>query len=192
MRLRRAVGVKYFRVTEKQAFLQAVQAEGNIRDRVMINLFLATGLRVSELSGLTIGQVSGRTVITVTGKGNKSREIPLLPAIQAELAGFIAWKQDHRESVHPYAPLFCAGQSGKRLSTRAIQHRVKHYCARANLGRTLSPHAFRHTVGYTLGKAGEPIQVIQTLLGHSNLNTTRIYVEPDIEQIQASMVRALG
>ena len=184
-------GVKYFRAEERRAFLGAVQAEGNIRDRVMINLFLATGLRVSELSGLTVGQVSGRTVITVTGKGNKSREIPVLPAIQAELSGFIAWKPDHRESVHPYAPLFC-GQTGKRLSTRAIQHRVKHYCARANLGRTLSPHAFRHTVGYTLGKAGEPIQVIQTLLGHSNLNTTRIYVEPDIEQIQASMVRALG
>lgn len=183
-------GVKYFREEEKQKFLDMVRVEGNTRDRVMFELFLATGMRISELNTLTVGKVKGLSLVTVIGKGRKAREIPLLPHIQGTLKDFLVWKQDNRESIHPNAPLFCS-RTGK-LSNRAIQHRVKHYCLKAGLDRTLSPHAFRHTVGYTLGRAGEPIQVIQTLLGHSNINTTRIYVEPSLDQIQDSMIRALS
>lgn len=184
--------VKYFTEDEKRRFLETVQAEGNRRDQVIFSLFLATGMRISELNTLTVGKAQGRPVLTVIGKGHRAREIPLLPGIRQKLTAFLSWKQENGESIHPNAPLFCNNRTSKRLSNRAIQHRVKHYCLRANLGRALSPHAFRHTVGYAMGKAGEPIQVIQTLLGHSNINTTRIYVEPDLDQITASMSRSLS
>jgi len=159
----------------------------------MFRLFFFTGMRLSELNSLTVGKLKAGLSygkIEITGKGNKTRTIPILPEIKKELERFLSWKQDNSEGQHINSPIFC-NYNGKKISNRGIQDRVKHYCLKAGI-RELSPHAFRHTVGFTMGNSGEPIQVIQKLLGHSNLNTTRIYVEPDLDQITASMSRTLG
>lgn len=183
---------KYFTREERERFIKAVMEKGIMRDKVMFNFFLATGMRISELNGLTVGKVQEGLKygsLTITGKGDRTRTIPLLNGIKEDLQGFLLWKAEAGESLHPNAPLFC-NIKGKRLSNRAIQQFVKNYCRKAGI-RELSPHSFRHTVGFTMGNRGEPIQVIQKLLGHSNLNTTRIYVEPDLDQITASMSRSL-
>ena len=184
---------KYFTREERERFIKAVMEKGIMREKVMFNFFLATGKRLSELHGLTVGKVQEGLKygsLTITGKGDRTRTIPLLNGIKEDLQGFLLWKAEAGESLHPNAPLFC-NIKGKRLSNRAIQQFVKNYCRKAGI-RELSPHSFRHTVGFTMGNRGEPIQVIQKLLGHSNLNTTRIYVEPDLDQITACMSRALG
>jgi len=185
--------VKYFTREERERFMRTVEHAGNNRDLVMFKLFLSTGLRISELNSLTVGHLRqglsyGKLVIT--GKGNKTRTIPLVNGINNELERFLSWKQDNSEGLHPNSPIFC-NYKGKKITNRGIQDRVKHYCLKVGI-RELSPHSFRHTVGFTMGNSGEPIQVIQKLLGHSNLNTTRIYVEPDLDQITASMSRSLS
>ena len=185
--------VKYFTREERERFMRTVEQAGNTRDLVMFKLFLSTGLRISELNSLTVGKLKaglGYGKLTITGKGDKTRTIPLLPSIKSDLEAFLTWKEGNRESLRLNSPVFCNSR-GKKISNRGIQDRVKHYCIKAGI-RELSPHSFRHTVGFTMGNSGEPIQVIQKLLGHSNLNTTRIYVEPDLDQITASMSRALG
>ena len=185
--------VKYFTKDERQRFMRTVEQEGNTRDLIMFQLFLATGMRISELNSLTVGKLKAGLSygkLEVTGKGNKTRTIPLVNGINGDLERFLLWKQENRESIHPNAPVFC-NYKGKKISNRAIQQKVKQYCIKAGI-RELSPHAFRHTVGFTMGNSGEPIQVIQKLLGHSNINTTRIYVEPDLDQVTMSMERSLG
>lgn len=184
--------IKYFTKEERERFMRIVEQAGNIRDLVMFKLFLSTGMRLSELNSLTVEKLrAGLSYgkIVITGKGGKSRTIPLLPAIKRELEAFLSWKQG-RESLRLNSPVFC-NNKGKKISNRGIQNRVKYYCRKAGI-RELSPHSFRHTVGFTMGNSGEPIQVIQKLLGHSNINITRIYVEPDLDQITASMNRSLG
>jgi len=86
------------------------------------------------------------------------------------------------------APLFCNYRHKKRISPRGIEKRVYYYCRKAGLERTFSPHAFRHTLGFRLGKAGIGIQVIKKLLGHTDIRISSIYVEPDMDQL----INALG
>jgi len=184
--------VKYFMKEERERFMRTVEQAGNTRDFVMFKFFFSTGMRLSELNSLTVGKLRaglGYGKLTITGKGNKTRTIPLLPSIKSDLETFLAWKQGNGESLRLNSPVFC-NYKGKKISNRGIQDRVKHYCLKAGI-RELSPHSFRHTVGFAMGNSGEPIQVIQKLLGHSNLNITRIYVEPDLDQITACMSRSL-
>lgn len=180
-------GVKYFTDSEVKQFFEAVEKEGNIRDLTIFKTLLFTGLRLSELQGLSVGQVKGRDFLTVIGKGSKERTLPLMPDIKRIFHTFLDWKKEAGESLHPRAPLFKNQQGTGRITARGIEYRVDYYIQKARLERSFSPHAFRHTVGYALGKKGIPIRVIQKLLGHSNINTTAIYVEPDLDQMSQAL-----
>ena len=178
--------VKYLTAEERKDFMEAVKHAGNTRDIVVYELLFKTGLRISELTGLNIEKVKGKRFLNIRGKGDKERTIPLTEDIRALLEGFIVWKQGNGESIHPRTPLFL-NKNGKRISPRGLRDRTYFYCRKAGLEREFSPHAFRHTCGFTLGKNNIPIQVIQKILGHSNINTTRIYTEPDIEQVEQAL-----
>jgi len=184
--------VKYFTKEERERFMTTVEQEGNTRDLIMFKFFLATGMRIGELNGLTVGKLKAGLSygkLEVTGKGNKTRTIPLVNGINGDLERFLLWKQGNRESIHPNSPVFC-NKKGKRLSNRAINYFIKGYCRQAGI-RELHAHSFRHSVGFQMGKVGIPIQVIGKLLGHQSIATTRIYCEPDIEQVTEAMARAL-
>ena len=176
-------GVKHFTDNEVKPFFEAVEKEGNMRDLTIFKTLLFTGLRLSELQGLNVEQVKSRDFLTVVGKGGKERTLPLTPDMKKIFQDFLEWKKEVGESLHPRAPLFKNQKGTGRITARGIQYRVDYYVKKAKLKRSFSPHAFRHTVGYTLGKKGIPIRVIQKLLGHSNINTTAIYVEPDLDQM---------
>jgi len=176
-------GVKHFTDNEVKSFFEAVQKDGNMRDLTIFKTLLFTGLRLSELQGLNVEQVKSRDFLTVVGKGGKERTLPLTPDMKKIFQDFLEWKKEVGESLHPRAPLFKNQKGTGRITARGIQYRVDYYVKKAKLERSFSPHAFRHTVGYTLGKKGIPIRVIQKLLGHSNINTTAIYVEPDLDQM---------
>ena len=176
-------GVKYFTGEEIKRFMEAVERERNTRDLIIFKTFLYTGLRLKELQGLNVGQVKGKDFLTIIGKGNRERTLPLTLEMKKIFQTFLDWKKEAGESLHPRAPLFRNQRGSGRITARGIEYRVDYYTRKARLERNFSPHAFRHTLGFTLGKKGISIRVIQKLLGHSNINTTAIYVEPDLDQM---------
>ena len=94
--------VKYFTREERERFMRTVEQAGNTRDLVMFKLFLSTGLRISELNSLTVGHLrQGLSYgkLEITGKGSKTRTIPLLDTIKSELEAFLAYKQGIGESL---------------------------------------------------------------------------------------------
>jgi site-specific recombinase XerD len=131
--------------------------------------------------------VHDKDYLIIIGKGNKERTIPINTRLKQIIEEYLRWKKQHRESLHPNAPLFI-NRFRNRLSVRGIQYLMDEYIKKAGLERHLSPHAFRHSVGYRLSKRGVGIRIIQKLLGHSDIRTTAIYVEPDLDQVAQALV----
>lgn len=180
--------IKYFTEQERIKFMEVVKETGNYRDWVMFNLFFLTGLRLSELNNLTIGKVYEALktgFLEIKGKGKKIRYIPLTEKVRELIIDFLKWKKEKGENLHPQQHLFL-NKKGRKITNRGIQDRVYYYCKKAGI-RLMSPHSFRHSFGFMLGKRGVSIQVIQKLMGHSDINITKIYVEPDMEQLKKSL-----
>jgi site-specific recombinase XerD len=144
------------------------------RDAAVVALLLHAGLRVGEVAALEVGdvKVSDRKgqVIVRYGKGGKERTVPLNSDARAALEAWLDMRQAGGESLF-------FGKGGEPLSERGIQYLVKKYAERAGLERC-SPHILRHTFGKNLANAQVGLERIAELLGHSNLETTRIYVRP--------------
>lgn len=143
-------------------------------------LMLHTGLRVSEVSNLRIGDISisprKGEIIVRSGKGEKFRTVPLNSNVRRALKAYMSV----RPSVdHDY--LF-VGQRGERLRPPAIYYLVKKYGYEARI-EDVSPHTLCHTFGKNLLDAGVPLDRVATLLGHSSLNTARIYTAPKVLSI---------
>jgi site-specific recombinase XerD len=148
-----------------------------IRDRSILEIFYATGIRLSELTGLNLGSFNLQEgLVKVFGKGGKERIIPFgVPARKAiesylEVRG-LSWSSDMS------IPLF-VNSKGKRLTSRTIQKRVKYYL-KVILGSNegSSPHTLRHTFGTHLLENDADIRSIQDLLGHSSISSTQIYTK---------------
>lgn len=174
------------------------------RDRAILELFYASGLRLSELVGLDLEDVnlSGR-VARVAGKGGKERIVPFnnsaAKAIKAYLkdrAGDAAL-QGPRERGRPATgsrqpatdPLFLNYQ-GTRLSTRGVDRIVRKYAREAATRLGVSPHALRHSFATHLLQAGADLRAIQELLGHSRLSTTQRYTHLDATSLIAQYKKA--
>jgi len=146
-----------------------------LRDRAMLELMYATGLRVSELTGLELKNLSlNRGVVRVLGKGNKERLVPL----GAEAS---SWLERYLEEARPAlmkgatAPeVFVTGRRAG-MTRQSFWHRVKRHAARAGIDGAISPHALRHSFATHLLNHGADLRVVQLLLGHSDLSTTQIY-----------------
>ena len=144
-----------------------------LRDRTMLELLYATGLRVSELVGLRHDQLDcQRGCVRITGKGGKERLIPV-----GEEA--LAWIERYRATTAPSrqdgrAPLF-PGRDGEALTRQAFWYRIKQHARQCGIDRPLSPHSLRHAFATHLLNHGADLRVVQMLLGHSDLSTTQIY-----------------
>jgi integrase/recombinase XerC len=159
------------------------------RDVALVQLMLNTGLRVEEVATLNVQVIelrerSGR--VTVMGKGNKQRVVPLNAEARATLS---AWLEVRPETES--AALFI-GRRGERLGTRAVQRVVARQRSPAGL-ENLTPHVLRHTFAKNLVDADVGLEQVADLLGHSRLETTRIYTRPgrrDLERaVEAIVVR---
>lgn len=172
------------------------------RDRAVLELFYASGLRLSELVGLDLDDVNlaGR-VVRVLGKGGKERIVPFNPAAAAALK---AWMADRaafapaalrRDSAPPGRraakgmsarrsrdPLFLNYRGG-RLSTRSVDTLVRRYVAACSTRYGISPHALRHSFATHLLEAGADLRAIQELLGHARLSTTQRYTHVNAAQL---------
>ncbi len=144
------------------------------RDRAVLELLYASGLRVSEVVGLDVRSVDlGERTVLVFGKGSKERLVMMgEPAVRA--VG--RYLRDGRSQLaqRPETALFL-NRDGGRLSQRAVQIMVRRYAMAAGLDRSVHPHLLRHTFATHMLEGGAELRVVQTLLGHANVNTTQIY-----------------
>jgi integrase/recombinase XerC len=147
------------------------------RDAAVLALLYGCGLRISEALSLTRAQApaSAGDALTVTGKGNKTRMVPVLPIVVDAIAEYIAlcpWR------LAPDSALFL-GVKGGPLSPRIIQLAVEGLRGALGLPSSATPHALRHSFAtHLLGRGGD-LRAIQELLGHASLSTTQIYTEVD-------------
>jgi len=147
------------------------------RDRAILELFYATGIRLNELAGLNIGSVNPQEkLLRVLGKGNKERIVPFGKPAKHALESYL--KKRGKSWVSPQeTPLF-TGRGEKRIAVRTIQQRVNIYLKAVLGGRTgASPHTLRHTFGTHLLENDADIRSIQELLGHSSISSTQIYTK---------------
>ncbi len=144
------------------------------RDKVMLELLYASGLRVTELVSLTLHQLNLRqNVVRVTGKGAKERLVPFGEAAADWLARYLAHGRPLLLS-EPSDVLF-PSLRGVQMTRQTFWHRIKFYAKVAGISAELSPHTLRHAFATHLLNHGADLRVVQLLLGHSDLSTTQIY-----------------
>ncbi|ACS87062.1 site-specific tyrosine recombinase XerD [Musicola paradisiaca] len=156
-----------------------------LRDKAMLEVLYATGLRVSELVGLTMSDVSLRQgVVRVIGKGNKERLVPL-----GEEA--VYWVEQYLEYGRPWLldgqtlDVMFPSTRGRQMTRQTFWHRIKHYAVLASIDSArLSPHVLRHAFATHLLNHGADLRVVQMLLGHSDLSTTQIYTHVATERLK--------
>ena len=154
------------------------------RDRTMLEVLYATGLRVSELVHLKLGQVNmNQGVIRVLGKGNRERLIPLGEEAMRWLKSFIDGARADILLDRSTDFLFPT-RRGDRMTRQAFWHIIKRYARKAAVDRDLSPHTLRHAFATHLLNHGADLRVVQMLLGHSDLSTTQIYTHVARERLK--------
>jgi len=145
------------------------------RDRAMLELLYASGLRVSELIGLTMEQMSLRQgLVRIVGKGSKERLVPLGELAVQEIEHYLAGARSELLKGKVSDVVF-PSKRGTMMTRQTFWHRIKHYALRAGIAVHLSPHTLRHAFATHLLNHGADLRVVQLLLGHSDLSTTQIY-----------------
>ncbi len=157
----------------------------SLRDRAILELLYATGLRVSELASLNVRDLNPETKeIKVTGKGDKERIVFYTDVASQALVDYVAIaRAKDAASDPPPEALFINGKGG-RLSVRSIQYIVDAAAGRSRLGRRASPHMIRHSFATHLLEEGADLRTIQELLGHADLATTQIYTHLDKRRLK--------
>jgi integrase/recombinase XerD len=156
-----------------------------LRDRAMLELMYACGLRVSELANLPATALNLRQgVLRVSGKGGKERLVPLGEEARHWLERYLAHARPKLAGKRVLAPLFI-GASGEPPSRQQVWQRVKRYAAVAGIDPArISPHGLRHSFATHLLNHGADLRALQMLLGHSSLSTTQIYTLVAREQLK--------
>ncbi|MDT5349188.1 MAG: integrase/recombinase XerC [Mycobacterium sp.] len=156
-----------------------------LRDRLIVELLYATGIRVSELCGLDVDDIdTGHRVVRVLGKGNKERTVPFgRPAAEA----LQAWLADGRPVlVTPESgPALLLGSRGRRLDVRQARTVVHQTVAAVDGAPDIGPHGLRHSAATHLLEGGADLRVVQELLGHSSLATTQLYTHVAVSRLRA-------
>ncbi len=162
---------------EVESLLEATDletAEG-FRDRVMLEVSYATGLRVSELIALKPSELSlNQGLVRVIGKGGKERLVPLGEEALDWLQRFLRGPREELLNGRQCEPLFPT-RRGAGMTRQAFWHRIRKHAAAAGIDKPLSPHTLRHAFATHLLNHGADLRVVQLLLGHSDLSTTQIY-----------------
>lgn len=154
----------------------AIEDVLELRDKAMLELMYASGLRVSELVGLTLPMLNqSQGAVRVVGKGGKERLVPF-----GEQAGLYLerYLRESRPTLLPIASqsdVLFPGRAGKSLTRQAFWYRIKLYAQRAGIESNVTPHGLRHAFATHLVNRGANLRIVQVLLGHSDLSTTQIY-----------------
>ncbi|TXI61166.1 tyrosine recombinase XerC [Mycolicibacterium mageritense] len=181
-------------VLRQDQALEALDAANNgaqegdplaLRDRLIVELLYATGIRVSELCGLDIDDVDrSRRVLRVLGKGNKQRTVPFGEPAQVALT---SWLADGRPALVTPAsgPALLLGARGKRLDPRQARTVVHQTVSAVSGAPDIGPHGLRHSAATHLLEGGADLRVVQELLGHTTLATTQLYTHVTVARLRA-------
>ena len=173
----------------EQLFLNLSFAEGwkGYTEKMVIQLFYATGMRLSELIQCKENQLDvSKKIIKVLGKGNKERILPLSPELALELKKYISQKPDEANG-NPY--LFVT-EKGKALQPKAVYTFVKFYLSQVTTLQKKSPHVLRHSFATHLMNNGADLNAVKELLGHSSLAATQVYTHNTIEKLKEVFSKA--
>ncbi|WP_392563121.1 site-specific tyrosine recombinase XerD [Orbus sturtevantii] len=176
-------------LTESQVevLLNSPDAEDvlEIRDKAMLELLYATGLRVSELVSLDLNDISlTQGVVRIIGKGNKERLVPLGEEAVYWLEYYLKYSRNDLLKTGVSDVLFLS-RLGKKMTRQTFWHRIKYYAILTGIDTDmLSPHVLRHAFATHLLNHGADLRVVQMLLGHSSLSTTQIYTHVATERLK--------
>ena len=173
----------------EQLFTNLAFAEGwkGFTEKMVIQLFYATGMRLSELINCKENQLdTSKRIIKVLGKGNKERMIPISPALSTELIKYIQQKPaDALGNPHLFVT-----EKGKALQPRAVYSFVKFYLSQVTTLQKKSPHILRHSFATHLMNNGADLNAVKELLGHASLAATQVYTHNTIEKLKEVFAKA--
>ena len=172
--------------SEVEALLKAPATDETlgIRDRAMLELLYATGLRVSELVNLRLSQVNLRQgVVRVLGKGDRERLVPMGEEAQTWIEKYMSKARLDILNEQQTDYLFPTRRSD-HMTRQAFWHIIKRYSQKADIRTSLSPHTLRHAFATHLLNHGADLRVVQMLLGHSDVSTTQIYTHVARERLK--------
>ncbi len=175
----------YLPIDESEALLRASvpATPAGARDRAILELLYATGVRVAELAGLDVGDVDLReAMVRVLGKGGKERVVPMGQKAVAALRAYLGQGGAEDGPERSAGALFL-NRRGGRLTPRSVRRIVRARARAAGLSRRTSPHTLRHTFATHLLDAGADLRLIQELLGHARLGTTQKYTHVSAERL---------
>ncbi len=156
------------------------------RDRAMLELMYATGLRVTELISLDLEDVQlgdDRPHVRLVGKGNRERQIPLPEQPASEVAEYVRTARARLVGQRPETALF-VNRRGERLTRQGFWLILKGYAAAAGIDGRVTPHTLRHSFATHMLRGGMDIRMVQELLGHANISTTQVYTQVSPEHLR--------
>ena len=160
-----------------------IPEEGGLatRDRAILELFYASGLRVSELAGLTWQRLDlDEGLVRVLGKGRRER---IVPVGRHAVRALEQWQRIHAATTGIDQPRVFTSLKGRPLGVRAIQKRVAYWSQRQGLDQNVHPHQLRHSFASHILESSGDLRAVQELLGHANLTTTQIYTHLDFQHL---------
>ncbi len=179
---------RHLRPGEVESLIEAPEGEGPLvlRDRAILELLYAAGLRVSELVGLDWPDVDlSARMVRVMGKGSKERMVPFGRPAAVALRGWLGVWETLRKPVDEAGggqPVFLNHQ-GTRLTDRSVRRVIDRWVDAAAVARGVHPHTLRHTFATHLLEGGADLRAIQELLGHSSLSTTQKYTHLEVDRL---------
>jgi integrase/recombinase XerD len=172
--------------TDVEALLHAPHTQSvlGLRDRTMLEVLYATGLRVSELVGMTLSEINQQQgVVRVIGKGGKERLVPFGETAQIWVERYL--REARGELVRrQMSEVVFPSTRGGAMTRQAFWYAIKKYARRAGIDSSLSPHTLRHAFATHLLNHGADLRVVQMLLGHSDISTTQIYTHVAAQRLK--------
>lgn len=152
-----------------------------LRDLAILELIYSSGLRLAELVGLDMVDLDLReTMVTVTGKGSKTRKIPVG---RKAITALKTWLKVRPEQLGPGENAVFTSRRGTRLSARAVQQRIRRWAKQQGIPGNIHPHTLRHSFASHLLESSGDLRAVQELLGHADISTTQIYTHLDFQHL---------
>lgn len=154
-----------------------------IRDHAILELFYSSGLRLSELVSLDVNALDfSAGTVQVTGKGNKTRIVPLGAHASEAIKKWLTVRAQIPVKSTSEAPVFI-GLQGRRISPRNIQYRLKEWAIKQGINSSVHPHMLRHSFASHVLQSSGDLRAVQEMLGHANISTTQVYTHLDYQHL---------
>ncbi|HWQ82286.1 MAG TPA: site-specific tyrosine recombinase XerD [Ignavibacteria bacterium] len=154
-----------------------------LRDRAIMEVMYASGLRVSEVTSLAISNIlSGEGILRIFGKGSKERIVPIGSSALQYLGKYIEKSRPYLKKTYSDDTVFL-NHRGRKMSRMAVWNIISKYAKSAGIKKSIHPHTLRHSFATHLLEGGADIRIIQEMLGHSDISTTQIYTHVDREYL---------